>query len=128
MKAQVRIFILVHVLTVLAGLAFFWWWWSAPDPLPDEKKAAMELLVEKQSGPRYFESVAAPDEQGIVWIDPAAAHAQIDRVLRERGWGEPQRDKVFKLIARISEPHPSRAVGGDRVNLAKLNLALDSLP
>jgi hypothetical protein len=130
MKTHVRTFIALPVILVVAITCLIVWR-NRPPPLPDEKKAAMELLVETQSGPRYFEAAgeaATPDEQGLVWIDPVDADSQIDSILKARHWNAGKRDQVRKLIAEASEPHPSRVVGGERINLAQLNLALDALP
>ena len=109
-------------------------WWATRDqnavPLPDEKKVAMERLVESQEGPRYFlpEPGTKPDEQGILWLDSVKADEQLPRILTERKWGDAEKAKVMKLLEETSEPHPSRAVGGRRINLAKLTVALDELP
>ena len=70
---------------------------------------------------------AVPDEQGILWIPPDKAAAQIDRVMRERKFDEGARGKLDKLINDLTEPHPSRVIGGYRVNLARLNVALDAM-
>ncbi|HEY1121833.1 MAG TPA: potassium-transporting ATPase subunit C [Haloferula sp.] len=97
-------------------------------PVPDEKRVAMIELEKKQSGPGYFhaEENSQPDEEGVRWIEPDKAAAQIDRVLSERKLGESERETLTKLINEISEPHPSRTIGGNRVNLARLNVALDA--
>lgn len=126
----------LHSLTVaamIAGIAGAWWLIrrEGVEEIPDEKKAAMELLAGTQTGPGYFhpaqDSAAKPDEHGIIWIEPVDAEAQVSRILEERKLGEPGRGKLLKLIGETSEAHPSRTVGGDRINLARLNLALDSL-
>lgn len=97
-------------------------------PVPDEKRVAMLELEKTQAGPGYFhaEPGTQPDEEGIRWIEPDKAAAQIDRVLSERKLGESERETLTKLINEISEPHPSRTIGGNRVNLARLNVALDA--
>jgi len=129
MKAPLRI--LLPAL-VLGGLMAAWWYMreDAEPSLPDERKVAMELLSEKQTGPEYFHAdpaEAAPDENGVVWVDANDATAEIDRIAGERKFDPAQREKLAKLVQEASEPHPSRAVGGYRVNLARLNLALDAL-
>jgi len=99
--------------------------------LPDEKKVAMERLVESQSGPRYFQAVegkAVPDEQGEVWIDVGDAREQVERIVRARKGDEAMKERIYKLIDEAATPHPSRAVGGERASLAKLNVALDAAP
>ena len=97
-------------------------------PVPDEKRVAMLELEKTQSGPGYFHAEAGtqPDEEGVRWIEPDKAAAQIDRVLKERKLAESERETLTKLINEISEPHPSRTIGGNRVNLARLNVALDA--
>ena len=129
MKPSLRIFLSGLILGALGAVG--WMLWPKDEEhLPDEKKVAMEVLIEKQSGPGYFHAAenTAPDEQGIVWMEPEHARGQIDRIIRERKWGEVEKAKILKLILEASEPHPSRSVGGERTNLAKLNLALDALP
>jgi hypothetical protein len=130
MKRPLLIFIAGFLLA--AGIGGVWWFAAhAGDgeaPIPDEKRVAMLELENKQSGPGYFhaEPGTQPDEEGIRWIEPDKAAAQIDRVLRERKLPDGDREKIANLINEISEPHPSRTVGGNRVNLARLNVALDA--
>lgn len=99
--------------------------------LPDEKKVAMERLVESQTGPKYFraqEGDSTPDEQGEIWIEVAAAREQVERIVRERKGDEVMKKRIYQLIDEAAQPHPSRAVGGERASLAKLNVALDAHP
>lgn len=131
MNRSLRIFLAGLLLGLLGAAGWLAWRKDAEPPLPDEKKAAMELLTEAQTGPRYFHvtgDAAKPDEQGLVWVEPAAAREQVDGILKERKLDASAKDKMLKLIEEASEPHPSRTVGGERINLAKLNLALDALP
>lgn len=99
--------------------------------IPDEKVAGVELLSRKLSGPGYFQDVtknpAAIAEDEGPWITPDGARAQFDRVVRERKFGGDQADQIDKLIEKLTEPHPSRLVGSDRINLNKLNLAVDQI-
>jgi hypothetical protein len=118
---------------LIGGLAAVWWfvWRDDGERLPDEKKIAMELLEKTQTGPGYFhpaDPAAVPDEHGILWIEPTAAKEQIDRVIQERKLDESARPKLLKLIKEASEPYPSRVAGVERINLARLNVALDALP
>jgi len=117
---------------MLAPGAFGLWWYARSQQagqLPDEKKVAMEQLVDRQTGPGYFHAPdPAPDENGIVWIDPASAGDQIEGILRERKRDAADAVKLEKLIEETSAPHPSRVVGGNRINVARLNVALDALP
>ena len=117
---------------LIGGLAAVWWfvWRDDGERLPDDKRTAMILLEEHQSGPGYFhpaDSAAAPDEQGIFWLTPAQANDQIDRVMRERKMDESEREKLAKLIDEAGEPHPSRTIGGVRVSVTRLNVALDAM-
>lgn len=129
MKPSFRIF-LVGLFVAILGVVVWFKWRDDAEPLPDERKVAMELLEDKQSGPGYFHPVTSPttpDENGILWINSAEATGQIDRVIGERKLDEPAKGKILKLIQETSEPHPSRIVGGERINLARLNVALDAL-
>jgi K+-transporting ATPase c subunit len=115
---------------MLAGIAAIWWFDRSGNeaPIPDEKRVAMIELGDKQSGPEYFhaEEGTKPDEQGVLWIEPDKAAAQIERVLRERKLADSEREKLTKLINEVSEPYPSRTIGGSRVSLTRLNVALDA--
>ena len=115
---------------LIGGAAVVWWFTGRGNdaPIPDEKREAMIELSDKQAGPGYFlaEAGTQPDEQGFLWTDPDKVTAQIDRVLRERKLDDSQRETLTKLINEVSEPQPSRTIGGNRVNLARLNVALDA--
>lgn len=94
----------------------------------DEKAAAEALLAAKLSGPRYFiPQVADPagDDGRWIWVDDAVA--QIQRVVEERNLGPEGTQAIRQLTVELAEPHPYRAVGGQRINLLRLNLSLDQL-
>lgn len=96
--------------------------------IPDEKVAAMELLVAKLSGPRYFNApVSGIKDPDGPWITAEEVLAQKERVILERRWDENEKAGMDRVISQLSEPSPSRMVGGFRIPLERLNLALDAI-
>lgn len=97
-------------------------------PIPDEKAVAMEFLARKLSGPGYF---SMPEngmrEPGGPWIGLEDVAGQMEKVIQERQWGQYEREQLQRLIERLAEPWPERMVGGSRIQLARLNLALDEI-
>jgi K+-transporting ATPase ATPase C chain len=57
-------------------------------------------------------------------MSPASAEIQIPRVARERGLSE---DQVRELVDKNTEGRTLGVLGEERVNVLKLNLALDDL-
>lgn len=102
---------------------------EGPKPsIPDEKVVAEQLLAEKLTGPRYFKLGEASVETPHPYLSPFQARQQIEGVAKERGLDAEGIKKVETLIDQLTEPPPSRAIGTDRVNVWRLNLALDELP
>ena len=99
--------------------------------IPNEKEAGVALLAEKLTGPGYFHQVDTASEfsqgEGGPWIAPGSALDQVDRIVRERKFDRVRTEKLKRLIGKLTEPHPSRVVGGERIQLVRLNLALDQL-
>lgn len=95
--------------------------------IPDEKAVAQELLEQKLSGPKYFQLGESSTELPSPYITPAQARTQVERVVAERHLDIAEREKVKALIKELTEPSPSRMVGTERLNVLKLNLALDEL-
>lgn len=60
-------------------------------------------------------------------ITPKAARLQIDRVVKARGWGESSSKTVEDLVDKMTEKRDLRIFGEPRVNVLRLNMALDDL-
>jgi K+-transporting ATPase ATPase C chain len=58
-------------------------------------------------------------------ISPEAARDQVARVVQERKLSEQQRALVEKLVEDYTEKRQGGVLGDPRVNVLKLNLALD---
>ena len=58
-------------------------------------------------------------------ISPAAALFQIDRVVKARGFDSAKKDEIIKLIGRLTEGPDLGVFGEPRVNVLRLNMALD---
>lgn len=104
---------------------------GAPQPVStrEESAAAEALLAAKLSGPRYFNPQAAVALEGNghwIWVDDA--WSQVPRIVAERKLGPEAQQAIGRLIVKLAEPHPYRMVGGQRINLLRLNLSLDALP
>jgi K+-transporting ATPase c subunit len=100
--------------------------------VPDEKAAGVALLAEKLDGPGYFHASspkeAGPFDEGGPWISVEEAEMQVPRVVTERHLSPEKAATIKELISQLAEPHPSRTIGGERVALVRLNLALDASP
>ncbi len=95
----------------------------------EERAAAEDLLAAKLSGPQYFtpKVVSALEDCGH-WIEVSDAWSQVPRIVAERHISPSAEQSLERLISKLSEPHPYRVVGGQRINLLRLNLSLDALP
>lgn len=126
-----RLKLLVSAVAVIALTeAGVLWWTYRPQPLmiPNEKTAGVALLASTQQGAGYFHTASgAADEPNGPWIRFHEVQAQTDRVIRERNFSPQKIEQLQKLIAKLTEDHPSRAVGGERLQLVRLNLALDEI-
>lgn len=60
-------------------------------------------------------------------ISPEAARLQILRVMKARGWSDAYRETLQRLIEQHTEAPQYGIFGQERVNVFKLNLAVDSL-
>jgi hypothetical protein len=105
--------------------------------IPDERKAAAELLARKLSGPGYFRVPpgGTRDAAGVTvetatepHVSTSAARSQVAEIVKARAMSAGQEAKVQALIDQLAEKPSSRVVGEDHVNLLRLNLALDALP
>ena len=95
--------------------------------LTDAIKARIDALHEadpSQTNPIPIDLVTASGSGLDPHISPAAAAYQVPRIARVRGLSE---DRVRDLVLRYTEGRQWTVFGEPRVNVLKLNLALDSL-
>jgi len=114
-------------LTAIAVVYYKCWTDDGIHPVSEQaaKEVAQQLLAQKLSGPRYF----SPSywENGEPWIEVQDAWSQVPRVITERNLGPDDKLAIGQLIEKMSEPHPHRMVGGERINLSRFNLSLDAI-
>ena len=60
-------------------------------------------------------------------ISPAAALFQVERVAKARGLDSSKKDAIINLIGRLTEGRGLGVFGEPRVNVLKLNMALDNI-
>ena len=60
-------------------------------------------------------------------ISPQAARFQVNHIVRARGFDRNGENELYKLIDKHIEPRVLQLLGEPRINVLKLNLALDSL-
>lgn len=95
--------------------------------IPDDTKVAREILIQRFSSPQYFQLGTNTEEMPHPYLASSAVAAQLDRVTQLRKLSPPQVEKLNKIITKLTEPAPSRLAGDDRVNVLRLNLALDEM-
>lgn len=134
MNSKRSIILAITIAFILLAIGIAWFVWFRNDrnfKILDEKKVGVALLAETLTGPAYFHEPEHSSEflsgEGGPWIAPEDAMSQVERVVQERHFDPVQTEKVKKLIEKLTEQHPSRVVGGDRIQLVRLNLALDQL-
>jgi potassium-transporting ATPase KdpC subunit len=93
----------------------------------DERRAAIEKWAGKGTAipsELLFASGSGLDPH----ISPAAAHFQMKKIIKARGWDEKKAvDRLSKLIQQMTEKRLFGFLGEPRVNVLKLNIAVDEL-
>lgn len=94
------------------------------------KKAvdARRASLEKSTGTPVPAELLLASASGLdPHITPAAARYQIERIAAARGFTAQQRASLQRLIERQTEPPLFDSFGAARVNVLRLNMALDQL-
>jgi K+-transporting ATPase ATPase C chain len=101
---------------------------AASNPaLVEAVKARVEALQKEDPGNKTSIPIDLVTSSGSgldPHISPAAALYQAPRVARARGLSE---EEVLRLVGRFTEPRQLGFLGEPRLNVLKLNLALDGL-
>jgi len=88
--------------------------WAKSNPTASAEKIPSEML---------FASASGLDPH----ISPKAALLQVERVATARNFDSEQKQQLIKIINDLTEKPQFSLLGDERVNVLKLNLALDSL-
>lgn len=122
--------ILIVIMSGFAGIA----WLAQPlSPwagfqVPDEISAGRTLLLEKFTGPRYYQLNPVPEE-GVPFpcLSVQNAQAQTPAIIAARQLSLENAVRIQPLILRLTRPASSLVIGLDFVNVLQLNLALDDM-
>jgi hypothetical protein len=96
-------------------------------PTPDEARTASILLAGKLSGPGYFKFESENKDIVFPFISRSSAKAQVDRIVRERGFTPEITQRLEQLVDGLVQEPSSRMTGQEMVDGLRLNLALEEL-
>jgi len=88
--------------------------WMKSNPAASAEKIPLEML---------FASASGLDPH----ISPKAALLQVERIVSVRNFNTEQKQQLVKLVNELTEKPQFSILGESRVNVLKLNLALDHL-
>lgn len=94
--------------------------------VPDDVRAAREMLAQKFTGLTYFR-IHESQREFSPFISVVEAKSQVEGIAGARELPAEAAAKINKLIDKLAEPPEARMMASDRVNALKLNLALDEL-
>lgn len=133
MKKACRVFAIIFPMVLISSLILLLLWqrkkelpWEGFSP-PDDIKVARQLLSNQFTGPRYFAFVEEPEPLDFPYISVSSADSQIGGILSARSLPSEVAETIRKLIDKLAIHPSSRLAGTDRINVLKLNLALDEM-